>query len=138
MIFNPTTLPAIQKSIVQKTTDFSTTSNVFTNVTDLTITFTTGARRVLLSLTASIFNAGTINNYLTFAVDETNVAGANGLLQESGTSQNIRVTRHIHFITNILTATSHTFKVQLRNSDNLTTVYIFGLPDCIFTAIELI
>jgi len=131
-------LPTLQKNTVRKTTGFNTTSTSFVNVTDLVITFTTGARRVLLTASYRINNASTDLSATTFTVDGTNVGDATLGLATHETPTAV-INQTITFVTDVLTAASHTFRVQLVNINTGTfNVTIEGTPTCVFSAIELL
>lgn len=115
---------------VRSSGDYTTSSATFTDLdtTNMNLTITTAARRVLLlfSGAATVNNtAGTLG--LDFTVDGARVGGDFGLQvfnQHSTASELIPVS--IHYLTNVLTAGSHTFKVQWRVANGAHTGSILG------------
>jgi hypothetical protein len=131
------TVPAVDT--VRKTTAFTTTSTTFVAVTDLSITITTGANRVLLLVTmVASQSAAASQGFWTFTVDGTAQGDAtNGLANKRdwGTAAHTD-TITFQFLTDALTAASHTFTVQARaNSDTLTIEA--DSWDATFSAIEI-
>lgn len=116
---------------------FSTTSDTFVDVTGLAVTITTGTNRALI-----LFSAGSNNDTATrgciFTVtqDSTNLGGTNGLSQTSSSDAADKETAAFTFLTNILTAASHTFQIQLRR-DGAGTANMSGNPTAVLTVIEL-
>jgi len=120
--------------------DYTTTSTTFVDVdsTNFSLTFTTGARRVMLGLVGSCASSGT-NSSVVFDVT---VDGA----RQGGTSWGMQRTQiytatavvdcSFVFVTDALSAASHTFKLQWRASADTAT--LFGSdPYCQFYAVEL-
>ncbi len=126
-------------STVRKTDQFTSASTSFVNVTDLTITITTKNTRVLLLFNSDAYHTVTGGNiYLTFTIDGTAVGGSSGLgtLQFVHGAQNLMMYASIHYVTDVLTAGSHTFKVQMKTSG--ADGYInFSNTSAIFSSIEL-
>ena len=129
----------VQQSTVRKTDSFSTTSTTFVDITDHSITMTTGARRVLLSFTGGGSNSGAAGAAIfTFDIDGTDVGDAGaGLIQatEHGTADR-KIPCHMHYLTDVLTAASHTFKVNMMTDTGTAT--LTNAPDSIFSAIEIL
>ena len=121
---------------VRKTNTFATTSATFVDITDHTITFTTRARRVLLIFSGSASNnTANTTTKITLDVDGSNVGGSNGLsLSQSDTAGSPHAC-NVEFITDVLTAASHTFKVQMATPAGTSTLE--GNPTSVFTAVEI-
>ena len=109
-------------------TDLTTTTNVWADMdtTNLVITMTTGARRVLLTLTCvlSVSVNGTSAG-LGFSVDGTGVpteaaasTGVSALHMQTGSFYAVTAT----YLTDVLTAASHTFRPRWNNRTNANTV----------------
>lgn len=92
--------------------DVTTTSTSFTDLTGATVTLTTGARRCLVLFQCVANNSGAGNNTaFDIAVDGTLQGQTYGLALMAGTS-NATIT--IPFLTAVLSAASHTIKIQWR------------------------
>ena len=118
---------------IAKTTEFSTTSTTYVDVTDLIITATTGAKRVLLLFSASVQMTDASAGFrVTFDVDGSNVADPLHLARANSAYINFPIS--MSFITDILTAESHTFKVKAKITAG--TGYLLA-PTIIFNAIQL-
>ena len=126
-------------STVKKTTQFTTASTSFVDVTDLSLTVTTGNTRVLLMFNADAYHTATGGEiYLTITVDGTKVGGTNGMgrMIFDQTNTNTWQLVSLHYITDVLTAGSHTFTVQMRTSG--ADGYLnFDSSTSVFSAIEL-
>ena len=123
---------------VRKTSAFTTTSTSFVSVTDLTLTMTTGANRVLLIVTmvCSQSAAGNQGNF-TFAVDATDQGDAtNGLANERFDTASYTATVTYQYLTDALTAASHTFLVRARANAGTLTIEADSW-DATFSAIEI-
>lgn len=123
--------------------DYSTTSNTFVDVdaTNLALSITTGARRVLVVLTAAGFNTSAAD-YVMLDVDldgSRMVGGTNGLIFESANASE-PVNCSFSIISDVLTAASHTFKLQFRRA-SAGTVTLYGgtssLTNLVFAVHEL-
>lgn len=102
---------------VLKTTSFATTSASWVDVTDLTKTVTVPAgKRVLLMVSSDIFNdtAGGRSGF-SFDIDGTTVNSAGwGLIAQDAISAQDVVPFCMTYITSVLSAGSHTFKVRMK------------------------
>lgn len=96
--------------------DVTTTSTSFTDLTGASITITTRARRVLLTFTAAYTNNGTSHGGFDFDIDGTRAqsSSAFGLQIVRNPAAGDYAPVHISFLTDVLSAGSHTFKVQWR------------------------
>lgn len=108
---------------------WTTTSATFVDVTGLTVTLTTGARRVLVIFTGSVDStnaAGQIS--LDVAIDGTRQGGSAGLLtiaQHATTSEPLNAS--FSYLSPVLTAASHTIKLQALSMTGATVrVYLGG------------
>jgi hypothetical protein len=97
--------------------NLTTTSTSFADATGLTTTITTGARRCLVFFQAVGHNDTSHSNYcVDLAVDGTRVGQAFGLALVESTSDSAHPNGSLHFtwLTDVLSAASHTFKIQHR------------------------
>lgn len=127
----------LAKNTVRKTTDFTTTSATYVDVTDLSITLTTGARRVLLI--CAIGRAGLdttgVEAEFCFDIDGSDTSDLGVFRCQTSASERSTVT--IMYLTDVLTAASHTFKVNAK-SDGTATLALSGTATAmIFTALEV-
>lgn len=122
---------------IVKTGSFETSSVTYANVTDLVITFTLEdkERRFLLLANGSDIYHSTAGEiiYLTFSVDGSNVGD---LVAYTSSGFPPRVPFSMSYITDNLSAGSHTFRVQMKISDG--TGYLGTAGRTIFSIIELI
>ena len=120
---------------VRKTNSFSTTSTSYADVTDLSITVSTPeSRRYLLICSGTIWNVtADKTTYLTFDIDGSNTGDLLEYYIESVTTAAYH-SFSIHYITDKLATTAHTFKVRMKVSGG--TGYL--RPTIIFSAIELV
>lgn len=129
----------VQQSTVRKTTAFTTTSTTFVDVTDHSITMTTGARRVLLTFTACFSNnTNAADVSVTFDIDGTDAGGTEGLNKLTSAAADLKTMGAIVYLTDVLTAASHTFKVNLKNGGGADIANIFGNPSSVFSAVEIL
>ncbi len=105
--------------------NYTTTSASFTDVdgTNLALSITTGARRCLVSLAGSMQNSTAVFYALDLLVDGTSVTSGNGIVSGNGTAI---VPCSFTFLTDVLTAASHTFKLQYKTSGGTLTLYGAG------------
>lgn len=96
--------------------DVTTTSTSFTDLTGASITITTLARRVMLTFTGAYTNSATNHGGFDFAIDGTRAmsAAAWGLQIVRNPAAGDYSSVHISYLTDVLSAASHTFKVQWR------------------------
>lgn len=112
-------LPTLVSDKVTLTSgNVSITGTTFIDVTGLSITVTTGARRCLVGYAGSVFHATSgATGRLDLAIDGTRVGGTNGGLMEFKTATtNQYGNGSFTFLTDTLTAASHTFKIQANTS----------------------
>jgi len=105
--------------------DYTTTSATFEDVdtTNISITLTTGARRCRLTLQATGGNGsdgGSIN--LDFTIDGTRVGQTIGLLFITTPAASNNQNCGMQFVTDLLTAGSHTFRVQWKSDSGTSTL----------------
>lgn len=119
--------------------DVTTTSTSFADLTGASITFTTGARRVLLTFTGSWYHSSTATMAIDFDIDGARASGADfGLavwnVNHAGNAQPVTIT----YLTNVLSAASHTFKVQWKVSSGTGTMEAASASAAYsFAAVEL-
>jgi hypothetical protein len=136
------TIGTLQAASFKRTAgDYTTTSTTFVDVdaTNFALTFTTGARRVMIGLVGSCANSAT-NSSVVFdvTVDGTRQGGTSwGLQRTQIYTATAVVDCSFVYITAALTAASHTFKLQWRASADTATLYGSD-PVCEFFAVELL
>jgi hypothetical protein len=127
----------LESDRVQRTAgNLTTTSTTFVDATGMSITKTTGARRVLLSVSGTWNAAGSDGVSIDFTVDGTRVGQDNGLMQyNSTTPANVAMS----YLTDVLSAGSHTFKVQWKSvsGGSATLFAVTTVTPLVFSAVEL-
>jgi hypothetical protein len=110
----------------RKTGNYTTTSTSFTDVdgTNLSLTITTGARRVLIGFSGGCSNSGADTLFFDVQVDGVRQGGDFGLTGENEGSNGYR-NYSFTYLTDALSAGSHTFDLQWRNV-NGTTSTMYG------------
>jgi hypothetical protein len=108
---------------VRTTANYTTTSTTFVDVdsTNLALTITTGARRVSIGVVASVSNSGTNNVFLDLLVDGTSESGGVGVVLSKSASLNDPIS--LTWLSAVLTAASHTFKLQWKTAAGTATLY---------------
>lgn len=110
-----------EQSTVKLTSgDLGTSSTTFVDATGLTVTLTTAAVRCLVLLNATIKNSSTQQTCVDIAIDGTRVGGDFGMVFSGGTNNSPAT---ISFLTDVLTAGSHTIKAQWRVDGGTGTLY---------------
>jgi hypothetical protein len=106
--------------------DYTTSSSTFGNVdgTNFSLTITTGARRVLIVFTGTGGNNGGDYIELDVTVDGTRQGGAVGIVVVGPTSSNYN-NISFSYLTDVLSAASHTFNLQYKTNGS-GTASIFG------------
>ncbi len=131
----------VQVSTVSLTSgDLTTTSTSFTDATGLTTTITTGAHRCLVIFSAAGHNNGSGSNIaVDLAIDGTRQGQTYGLLTHAGQAgSNANDSLGFVYLTNALSAASHTFKIQFRVDGGTGTIFAStGVTPAILTVIEL-
>lgn len=127
----------IQAGITDTTSELSTTSTTWIDLTGASITMTTGANRVLL-LAAFTSSNDTVTGgcQYTFLMDATRYGGSNGLLRFHEDTANLVKPVTMVFLTPALSAGSHTFKVQWQ-VNNTGKTNTSAVNDIVFIAIEM-
>ncbi len=130
----------VKKDTDRITANLTTTSGSFVDATGLSITFTTGANRVLLILNTTVSNASaTVSTDLTFDIDGTDVGGSRGLVGIPSVAAGERQQVGMSYLTDVLTAASHTFKVTWKSGDGVNTSTMHAVDNhTIFSAIEIL
>lgn len=119
--------------VTRTAADDTTTSSTFADATGLTSTITTGAHRVMLYFTGSGGASGSNELGLSFAVDGARVDGATyGLMATTGQDRDLSM----FYLTDVLTAASHTFTVQFKVSAGTGTIFASGTAVAVLTVIE--
>lgn len=98
--------------------DITTTSTTFVDLTGATVTITTGAHRCRISAILNISNGTTLRSTeIDLAIDGTLQGGSGGLVISGGASDaSPNWIANFTFVTAVLTAASHTFKLQWKTS----------------------
>ena len=127
---------AATKATATLTSDFSTTSTSFTNVTGMSITATTTGGRVLILFTGVLSNANSAaSQFLTVTVDGVNQGGTNGLCATVTSTADGAESTAITFLTSALSAASHEFVLQIRADSG--TAKLRGNPTGSFIIVEI-
>lgn len=122
--------------VVRSSGDVTTTSTTLVDVGDASIDMTTGARPVQLFFTSRIANSGAGSAIsLNFSVDGVAQLGAQG--PRAGSGANINTIGTITHQTAVLTAGTHTFRVQARVSADTGTIGADSDSNYSFSAFEI-
>lgn len=121
-------------SRVSAANNFQNSSDTFADITSASITLTTGARRAFLSFSSKIHNntAG-CGVQLRFTVDGGGVGEQRGANNAGGNESHIAT---ITYLTDVLSAGSHTFKVQAARDNLCGTAIINDATNGIFSVFE--
>lgn len=104
---------------------YTTTSSTFTDIdgTNMSLTITTGAHRVLLTLTGACHLSALNSAYFTFAVDGTDIlSGATYYYAVYPGNSTYPIPVSVTYLTDVLSAGSHTFKARYK-SDGATLTF---------------
>lgn len=108
---------------------YTTTSSTFADVdgTNFTFTKTTGARRVMIGLVGSVEStvSGDIVSF-DVAVDGTRVGGTDGIVVHRMPNASYRQNCSFTWMSDVLTADSHTFKLQWKRLAGTGTLTLHG------------
>ena len=120
--------------------DLTTSSATFVDATGLTTTITTGAHRCVVIFTAAGHAPGVNNNLaVDLAIDGTRQGQAYGLVITQAANANVH-NENLSFVyvTDALSAASHTFKIQWRVDAGTGTMFAStGVTPAILTVLEL-
>lgn len=110
--------------------------------TNITIDLTTQARRVMLMWSGRISNSSTGLTRWGFTVDGTPVvaeaAGSNGIMVSRSDANGVSVGFTVVYLTDVLTAATHTFRPRWNVSSGTTTLQISATSDfAVFSAYEV-
>lgn len=137
----PAATSRVAGRVVRTAGSLTTTSTTFVDLTGASITVTTGARRVLLAFTGSFTNSATDHTGFDFDIDGTRAAASAAfgmqLARSVGAGEYNAVA--ITYVTDALSAASHTFKVLWRvgGPSTSTLAASTGLSAYTFTVTEL-
>lgn len=111
--------------VVRTAGDISTTSTTFVDATSLSIVGTTGARRCLVGFTGFVYHGtNQAGIYIQLDIDGTDQGGAFGMVGETTISGgNDAHNASFVYMTDVLTAASHTFKIQWRVTSGTGNMY---------------
>lgn len=106
--------------------NYTTTSITFTDVdaTNMALVITTGARRVMVGLIGTADNGGPSASYVYFtvAIDGVDKGGTLGMVAVSSESGGRSGNASFVYLSDVLTAASHTFKLRWRASAGTATL----------------
>lgn len=102
--------------VVKSNGDVTTSSTSFEDVSGLSTAVTTGSRRVRVSFIGNVVasSANTRIASINLQIDGVNAGGTDGLVAATTTDNDRPQNVSFAFVTNILTAASHTFKIQIK------------------------
>jgi hypothetical protein len=127
----------LQAAKYQRTSaNYTTTSTSFADVdgTNMSLAITTGARRVMVGFTGTVAGSGLGDTImLDVDLDGARLGGLFGLVQARTPVATYRMNGSFTFLTNALTAASHTFKLQWRTTANTATMYGTSASDGVAT-----
>ncbi len=98
--------------------DVTTTSNTFADLTGSTVTLTTGAHRCIVSFMGNVTCASSVTAFVDILVDGTSVGGTQGVALVSLGAGFVAPIMYT-FTTAVLSAASHTIKVQWHTQSSL-------------------
>ena len=104
--------------------DLTTSSTTFTDATGLSVTMTTEAHRVMVAFVGWGNTTGTGTICADLAVDGTRQGGTFGLIAANVAGNHSSLS--FVWVTDVLSAASHTFKIQFRNSEGAATSTLFA------------
>lgn len=134
------TLVSDKKTRTSGDVSFSGTSFAVID-TGLNITLTTGARRCLVSWTVVAKNSGTApapQQQVDVEIDGSRVGQTFGLTFQGGSTQNENANLSGTFVTDVLSAASHTFKLFFRVDGGTSTIYAStSVSPIVFSVVEL-
>lgn len=119
--------------------DYTTTTSAnFVDVdgTNLALTITTGAHRVMVGLAATASVTAGDQIALTVAVDGTDQGGSLGIVRILSGGSNMDAS--FTYLTDTLTAASHTFKLRYRTSAGTATLRASSSINLIFWVVEVV
>lgn len=122
---------ALQSDKVKRTAgDLTYTSATFTDVTSMSITLTTGARRCLIAVIATTkHSANTFGVALDINIDGTRQGTTTwGLIKAQASGNGYESPLAFTYLTDVLSAASHTFKLQAATDGATGTVYASDPP----------
>jgi len=105
-----------QMNTATNASDLTTTSTSYVDITGMSITLTTGANRVLVGFSGIGYN-DTTASLLDFTVDIDGSA-ADGIISFAQSVANYRSNVSFTYLSSVLTAASHTIKIQWKVSAN--------------------
>lgn len=132
----------LQAFVVKLTSgDLTTVSTTFVDATGLTVTLTTGAHRCLVIFAGTVFlNTNAQNIAVDLNIDGSRVGGTYGLVHnyQNGAGA-LNVNAGFSFLTDVLSAASHTIKLQFRvdsGTGGTGKIYASSVDPAIFQVIE--
>lgn len=128
-----------QDRVVRTAGSLSTTSTSFVDATGLSITMTTGAKRCLVSFIGYVYHGSNqAGIYIQLDIDGTDQGGTFGLAGETTISGgNDAHNASFTYLTDVLTAASHTFKIQWRVTSGTGNMYADTQVPAVFSVVEL-
>lgn len=126
----------IQSQTVTRTAgNYTSNSTSFADVTGMSITMTTGAHRCLISVGCCGFASEAADPSINLTVDGASQGQTFGLMvRRSGVTS---VNWSFSFLTGVLSAASHTFRLQARTTAGDVTLYASTTAPLILSVMEL-
>jgi len=121
---------------IRTSANYTTTGTSFADVdnTNMNLSITTGARRVMVGFAGTVAGSGLGDTImLDVDLDGARLGGTFGLVQARTPVATYRMNGSFTFLTDALTAASHTFKLQWRTTANTATMYGTGSGDGVAT-----
>lgn len=124
--------------VTDTTGDKTTTSTSFVDLPNATLTLVTGARRCLVVL-SGFGGDGTTGKYCRFnvVIDGVGQGGTYGITANRGASASQDMNNSFTFVTDVLSAGSHTIKIQWSVDAGTGTFYASATAPLVFSVIEL-
>lgn len=124
--------------VVLTSGDITTTNTNFEDMTGLTVSVTTGARRCLVSVAGVIANTASGRELdVDIAIDGSRQGGTKGLLDTYSTGANFNSNVSFSYLTAALTAGAHTIKLQWRTSAGTSTARASSASPFCLAVVEL-
>ncbi len=117
--------------------DITTASASFVDLTGATVTITTGATRCMVSFSGAFTINAIATGFVTLLIDGVNQGGTQGIVAVTIASSGFLTNVSFQFTTTaVLSAGSHTFKIQWRTQTGTATMSASSTSPCIFQVIE--
>lgn len=118
--------------------DVTTTSTTFVDLTGMSVTLTTGARRCLVVCNLNCKHpTGGNGIYYDLDIDGSRQGGTTGLVDINIPANNFEEPANFSFVTDVLSAASHTFKIQWRTSGGTATTFASTTSPAMLSVVEM-